>query len=93
MPSPEAIKANADLLERMQSDFAQVFDPKLKVLSGKSIPNPSMHPDPRMNKQLADMAECYNPLAKPFTGTLTLTTRRTHKTQVETENANQAAKT
>lgn len=91
MPSPEFTKANQDLLERMQEDFAQVFDPKLKVLAGKSIPNPSEHFDSRMNQQLTDMVKCYNPPQAPLK-TIRLVTKREHKSQVETENAERAAK-
>jgi hypothetical protein len=85
MPSPEALRANEELLERMSKLDSSSFDPKLRVLSGKSAPNPSNHPDSRMNKTLADMAGSYNPPQRTTLGVIALTTKCTHKSQAESE--------
>jgi hypothetical protein len=88
MSSPESIRANEQLLEKMLVlDTSKPWDPKNQVLSGKSLPNPTEHPDLRMRMELRDMARFYDPPAKPFTGTLRLVTSREHKTQAETERA------
>lgn len=83
-PSPEAIKANEDLLERMTNDFSRVFDPKLRVLSGNSKPNPTDHHDRRMHLTLSDMAQYYDPPQAPLKE-VHLVTAREHLTQAETE--------
>lgn len=84
MQSFEAINANEALLERMSNTDASSFDPKLRVLSGKSQPNPTEHQDPRMHLTLADMASCYNPPQQPLKE-VSLVIKREHKTQAETE--------
>lgn len=84
MPSLEAVKANEDLLERMSNTDASNFDPKLRVLSGKSQLSSTHHADPRMHLTLTDMASCYNPPQKPLRE-VGLVIKRQHKTQQETE--------
>lgn len=85
MSSPEAIKANADLLERMVNDFDRVFNGETKVLTGRRPPNPSTHPDARMNLRLNDIAQFYDPPRQPLTEVPPLVIKRTHKSQAETE--------
>ncbi len=84
MPSPEALRANEELLERMAQTDASSFDPKLRVLSGRILPNPSQHPDPRMGLKLGNIASCYDPPYQPVKG-YELVTKRTHRSQAETE--------
>jgi hypothetical protein len=84
-PSPEAIRANEELLERMLQTDSRSFDPKLRVLSGKIVPPPSNHFDPRMNLCLGDMASCYSPPYAPIKVYPEIVIKRMHKTQAETE--------
>jgi hypothetical protein len=86
MSSAESIRANEALLEKMlELDTSKPWDPQTAILSGKSSPNPTDHPDSRMRLELKDAARFYDPPQKPFTGTLSLVTKRMHKSQAETE--------
>jgi hypothetical protein len=88
MSSPESIRANEALLEKMLTlDTSKPWDPRNQVLSGSRHPEPTKHSDLRMRMELRDMARFYTPEQKPFTGTLKIVTSREHKTQAETERA------
>lgn len=77
-PSAAALKANQELLARME--VAPPFTGS-RVLTSARKPEPSVHCDPRMHLTLDDM-----PKAPPvdLAGTRTVA-KREHKTQVETE--------
>lgn len=52
-----------------------------------AVTNSSSHSDPRMNMKLADTQRFYSPPQNTALGIVAITTKRTHKSQAETENA------
>ena len=83
MTSPEAIKANEALLERMLTD--SVTDPRTRMLSGTRTPEPTEHSDLRMRMELRDMMRFYDPPMVPGKDISRLVIKREGPTQVQTE--------